>query len=101
MTLARISPPAVTTAAHVSSHDVSMPRINWSPGEADVRHVVEAADERRRRAPHDHRVLAVVLVVARAQAGRREAKALVELDRGRVRGPHLECDARVVASDPR
>src|SRR4051794_32061436 len=41
-------------------------------------------------APHDERVLAVVGVVAAADAARAEAHALVEPDRVRVRDAHLE-----------
>ena len=46
--------------------------------------------QRRRRAPHDQRVLAVVLVVAPAHAGDAEAVALVERDRRLVGAAHLE-----------
>ena len=42
-----------------------------------------AVPQRGGRAPHDHRVLAVVLVVAAAQAGGAEAEALVQGDRRR------------------
>src|SRR5258705_2591259 len=99
MTLAQISPSAVTSAAHVSAQLVSMPRINARSTDADVGNVVEAADERRGRAPHDHGVLAVVLVVARPAAGGREAQPLVEPDGGVVGRPDLERDAGVVSPD--
>src|SRR3954462_10847474 len=96
MTFARISPPCVTTAAHVSSQLVSIARITAraaaaGPGGARGRaragggDVVGRAVQRRRRAPHDEGVLAVVLVVAAAQSGGAEAEALVELDRRPVR----------------
>ena len=44
-------------------------------------------------APHDQRVLAIVGVVAAADASRFEAELLVELDRALVRDAHLECVA--------
>ena len=48
---------------------------------AGVGHVRERPFERRGRAPHHERVLAVVLVVAPAHARRAEALALVQVDR--------------------
>ena len=51
----------------------------------------------RRLEPHDQGVLAVVVVVAAAVPGGPEAEALVHLDRGGVRGPHLEREAGVAA----
>ena len=67
----------MTSAAAVSSHDVSRPRIKRSraPGPGP---------------PHDQRVFAVVRVVAPADPARLEAELLVEADRGLVRDAHLE-----------
>ncbi len=70
-----ISPSALTTAAAVSSQDVSIPRITASA--ACV-------------APHDQRVFAVVGVVAAPQPACLEAELLVEVDRLLVRDAHLE-----------
>ena len=81
-------PSAVITAAHVSSQLVSIARITRRLGARDG---VAGA-------PHDHRVLAGVAVVARPGAGRAEAEALVERDRAGVRGAHLE---RVLAASRR
>ncbi len=87
----RISPAPVTTAAQVSSREVSIPedeggsvgghRSHRAPQQADrVGDVVQRALQGRGRAPHDQGVLAVVLVVAAAQAGSAEAVALVQRD---------------------
>src|SRR4051794_25203781 len=71
------------TAAAVSSHDVSMPRITGELRRLGI-------------APHDERVLAVVGVVAPAHAGGDESERLVQVDRGVVGDAHLE---RVAALD--
>src|SRR5690348_2757238 len=73
------------TAAQVSSQEVSIARINRRSS-ADVARVPE---------PHDHRVLAVVVVVAPPAAGAAEADALVHRDRGVVGDPDLEGEAAV------
>src|SRR5919204_6984663 len=104
MTLARISPSWVTTAAQVSSQLVSMARIivRESSGGGDgpgIRQVVRRAVEGGRGAPLDEGVLAVVLVVAAAQAGGAEAEALVEGDRAGVRVADLEREARLRIPD--
>ena len=64
-----------------------------------VRDVVERAAQRRGRAPHDHGVLAVVLVVAPAHPGGAEAEAVVERDRAVVGAADLERVLRVRVVD--
>ena len=58
---------------------------------------------RRRLAPHDHGVLAIVRVVPAAETAGLEAEALVEPDRARVRDAHLErvATSRVGRGRPR
>ena len=82
----REDPPVRSTSApHVSSQDVSMPRIiRPSP-----RSCASASDESR-VPPHDQGVLAVVRVVAAADARGDEAEPLVEPDRAVVRDADLE-----------
>src|SRR5689334_22237926 len=79
-TLERISPPS-TSAAAVSSQEVSSPRITL---------VVRDGVANDRVLPHDQRVLAVVRVVAAPHASGAEAEVLVELDRAGVRDADLE-----------
>src|SRR5688572_422864 len=83
-TFARISPSSVTSAAAVSSQDVSIPKIMWT---ASSRFGVLSGD---RVAPHDQRVLAVVGVVAAPDAARDKAHRLVQLDRTLVGHADLE-----------
>ena len=91
ITLERIAAPS-TTAAQVSSQEVSIARINASLasrlGDAELE-------------PHDQGVLAVVVVVAAAVAGGAEAEALVHRDRRAVGDPDLEREAGVGARPPR
>src|SRR6185312_1387741 len=102
------------TAAQVSSQLLSSARIAPAGAgslighplldvsyEARVGHVVERARQRGGRAPHDERVLAVVLVVAPAQAGGTEALAFVEVDRAEVGAAYLQREARVLLADAR
>ncbi len=51
--------------------------------------------------PHDQRVLAVVLVVARTHSGRAEAEPLVHRDRRLVGDPHLEREGQACRLPPR
>ena len=69
----RIAPPS-TTAAQVSSHEVSIARIKRSP----------SGFGRPGLEPHDQGVLAVVVVVAAAVPGGPEAEALVHANRAGV-----------------
>src|SRR4051812_30810147 len=104
MTFERMSPAAVTTAAQVSSQLVSRPRITarsaadgaLAGGRVGVRDVVQQAVAGGGGAPHDERVLPVVLVVAAARAGAAEPVALVEVDRRVVGLPDLERVLRVL-----
>ena len=91
MAFERISPPLVTSAAHVSSQLVSTPRITAGfTGGRIVQAPAAARLARRGRPPHDHRVLAVVVVVAPPAARGLEPEALVEPDGRGVGGPHLQ-----------
>ena len=74
-----------TSAAAVSSQDVSIPRISRRLGLLAL-----CRRPRDRVAPHDQRVLAVVRVVAAPDAAGDEAEPLVEPDRALVRDAHLE-----------
>ena len=71
-----------------------------APAGRRARHVLERPPQRRGRAPHDQRVLAVVLVVAPPHAGGAEAEALIQRDRALVGGPHLERELRARVVDP-
>src|SRR5262245_49960038 len=96
--------PPSTTAAAVSSHEVSMPRMRTVSGPAaeplDDRHAADRPLDPRKQTPvrrlahlvrpHDERVLAGVRVVALAHADRGEAETLVHLLRATVRQPDLE-----------
>src|SRR4051794_38101409 len=96
MTFARMRPWRSTTAAQVSSQLVSMARImggSWASAELRrhrVGDVVQVAGERSRGAPHDDRVLAVVLVVPASQPRRAEGEALVERERAAIGRPDLQ-----------
>ena len=83
-TFDRIAPVVVTTAAAVSSQDVSIPRISGSAALSS------------RVAPHDQRVFAVVGVVAAPNAAGDETELLVQRDRVEVRDPDLERVATAV-----
>src|SRR5262245_46558081 len=108
--------PSSTTAAAVSSHDVSIPRIlnvslapgapscrtAWSPSTGLVVDGIagdlglELAEERRVLGcvhlvdPHHERVLVGLLVVALADSDRREAEPAVQVLGALVRQAHLE-----------
>ena len=88
---------ASTTAAQVSSQLVSMREDHAGATRGrhrlGVRDVVEPARERRGRAPHDQRVLAVVLVVAAAQSRRSGSRSARTARSPRwLERPHLERD---------
>src|SRR5207248_1521402 len=94
MTLERIRPPSVR-AAQVSSQDVSSAKIMrgaWSLIGSGTK-----AGCHRLLQPHDQGVLAVVVVVAAADARGAKAELLVHLDRLSVGHPHLERERRAVA----
>src|SRR5438270_11275878 len=98
MTFARTSPSVPSSAAQVSSQLVSRARITgWSAGPCGigVGDVRARSGQRRRRAPHDQGVLAVVLVIAAAQARGAKADLLVQRDRRAIGGPDLEGEAGV------
>src|SRR5687767_13940295 len=76
-----MKPSDVTSAAAVSSQDVSTPRITSAfSGDRLPDGVL----------PHDESVFPIVRVVTAADAVRLEPEAFVECDRARVRDPHLE-----------
>src|SRR5262249_27770716 len=77
-------PPSSSTAAQVSSHDVSSARITRG-GERGA-----ASLGAGRVLPHDQGVLAVVRVVAAPYPGGLKAETLVQPDRSCVRDAHLE-----------
>ncbi len=64
-----------------------------------IRHIVQRTRQRRRRAPHHQRVLAVVLVVAATHPRGAEPFALVEVDRHGVGAAHLQREARLWVVD--
>ena len=112
----RTSRPSSTTAAAVSSHDVSMPRIarhhqrraartTVAPGDAVARCASSSAAYSRLVdlvRPHHERVLVRLGVVALAHADRAEAEPAVQLLRRRVRQPDLERErGRLARRSPR
>src|SRR5579862_5079085 len=105
--------PSSTTAAAVSSHEVSIPRMRMvtSPAVRSFEHggaghaPLEAIEQRgvvglvHLVGPHDQRVLAAVGVVALAHTDRGESESLVEPLRAVVREPYLQRECVRTPSD--
>src|SRR5215218_1373173 len=73
------------TAAQVSSQEVSI--ASSRPGLIQALSFQPPSVQ-----PHDQRVLAVVVVVARTDAGRAKPEALIHADRAVIGDPHLQSE---------